>query len=84
MGLYDNRNTASRTIGIRIKNASENAENAALLRQELDEKLTRVANTLATGVSENEITKVYASVAREVEVHRKAAADKGDEQHARY
>jgi hypothetical protein len=34
-------------------------------------KNSRVANTLATGVSENEITKVYASVAREVEVTAK-------------
>ncbi|MHB9326741.1 hypothetical protein ACP3S7_04275 [Phytobacter ursingii] len=85
MGLYDNPEYRQQNKSeFAIKNASENAENAALLRQELDEKLTRVANTLATGVSENEITKVYASVAREVEVHRKAAADKGDEQHARY
>lgn len=85
MGLYDNPEYRQQNKSeFAIKNASENAESAAQLRQELDEKLTRVANTLATGVSENEITKVYASVAREVEVHRKAAADKGDEQHARY
>lgn len=85
MGLYDNPEYRKKNKDeFAIKNASENAEDAAALRQELDEKLSRVANTLATGVSENELTKVYASVAREVEVHRKAAADKGDEQHARY
>ncbi|MBE9968050.1 hypothetical protein G8C42_18460, partial [Citrobacter freundii] len=67
-----------------LKNASENAEDAARVRQELDDKLTRVANTLASAVSENEINKVYSSIAREAEVHRKDAEAKGDTQHARY
>ncbi|STD17970.1 Uncharacterised protein [Enterobacter asburiae] len=32
----------------------------------------------------NEVTKVFASIAREVEVHRKDAEAKGDSQHANY
>lgn len=85
MGLYDNpeyRQKNKEEFALKI--ASDNAEDAARLRQELDDKLTRVANTLATGVSANEVTKVFASIAREVEVHRKDAEAKGDSQHANY
>lgn len=85
MGLYDNPEYRQKNKEeFALKNASDNAEDAARLRQELDDKLTRVANTLATGVSSNEVTKVFASIAREVEVHRKDAEAKGDSQHANY
>ncbi|EAA6842048.1 hypothetical protein DRX19_13555 [Salmonella enterica subsp. enterica] len=85
MGLYDNQEYRQKNKAeFALKNASENAEDAARVRQELDDKLTRVASTLASAVSENEINKVYSSIAREAEVHRKDAEAKGDTQHARY
>ncbi|EAR2367148.1 hypothetical protein NL094_001259 [Salmonella enterica] len=85
MGLYDNQEYRQKNKAeFALKNASENAEDAARVRQELDDKLTRVANTLASAVPENEINKVYSSIAREAEVHRKDAEAKGDTQHARY
>lgn len=85
MGLYDNQEYRQKNKAeFALKNASENAEDAARVRQELDDKLTRVANTLVSAVSENEINKVYSSIAREAEVHRKDAEAKGDTQHARY
>lgn len=85
MGLYDNPEYRQKNKAeFALKNASENAEDAARVRQELDDKLTKVANTLASAVSENEINKVYSSIAREAEVHRKDAEAKGDTQHARY
>lgn len=85
MGLYDNPEYRQKNKEeFALKNASDNAEDAARLRQELDDKLTRVANTLATGISANEVTKVFAAIAREVEVHRKDAESKGDNQHASY
>ncbi|EDK9516339.1 hypothetical protein GHO87_06610 [Salmonella enterica] len=85
MGLYDNPEYRQKNKAeFALKNASENAEDAARVRQELDDKLTRVANTIASAVSENEINKVYSSTAREAEVHRKDAEAKGDTQHARY
>lgn len=85
MGLYDNPEYRQKNKAeFALKNASENAEDEARVRQELDDKLTRVANTLASAVSENEINKVYSSIAREAEVHRKDAEAKGDTQHARY
>ncbi|AZT37819.1 hypothetical protein AXM37_07050 [Salmonella enterica subsp. enterica] len=85
MGLYDNQEYRQKNKAeFALKNASENAEDAARVRQELDDKLTRVANTIASAVSENEINKVYSSIAREAEVHRKDAEAKGDKQHARY
>lgn len=85
MGLYDNPEYRQKNKEeFALKNASDNAEDAARLRQELDDKLTRVANTLASGISANEIAKVFASIAREVEVHRKDAEAKGDNQHASY
>lgn len=85
MGLYDNPEYRQKNKAeFALKNASENAEDAARVRQELDDKLTRVANTIASAVSENKINKVYSSIAREAEVHRKDAEAKGDTQHARY
>ncbi|HER1245904.1 TPA: hypothetical protein VJI18_001809 [Salmonella enterica subsp. salamae serovar 48:z:e,n,x,z15] len=85
MGLYDNPEYRQKNKAeFALKNASENAEDAARVRQELDDKLTRIANTIASAVSENEINKVYSSIAREAEVHRKDAESKGDTQHARY
>lgn len=85
MGLYDNPEYRQKNKAeFALKNASENAEDAARVRQELDDKLTRVANTIASAVSEHEINKVYSSIAREAEVHRKDAEAKGDTQHARY
>ncbi|EEN5327242.1 hypothetical protein QC52_12905 [Salmonella enterica subsp. enterica serovar Typhimurium] len=85
MGLYDNPEYRQKNKAeFALKNASENAEDAARVRQELDDKLTRVANTIASAVSENEINKVYSSIAREAEVHRKDAEAKGDTQNARY
>ncbi|EGJ3529015.1 hypothetical protein IHE81_002742 [Salmonella enterica] len=85
MGLYDNPEYRQKNKAeFALKNASENAEDAARVRQELDDKLTRVTNTIASAVSENEVNKVYSSIAREAEVHRKDAEAKGDTQHARY
>lgn len=66
------------------RNASETAEDAARFRQEFDDKLSRAANTLATGVSANEVNKVFAPIARELEIHRKDAESKGDTQRSRH
>ncbi|MEB6336379.1 hypothetical protein [Serratia rhizosphaerae] len=67
-----------------IKNASDKAEDVTRLREELDEKLSAVADTISTAVTVNEASKVYSSIAREVETHRKAAEAKGDTEHAKY
>lgn len=85
MGLYDNLEYRQKNKAeFDLKNASETAEDAARLRQEFDDKLTRVANTLATAVSANEVNKVFAPIARELEIHRKDAESKGDTQHSRH
>jgi hypothetical protein len=85
LGLYDNPQYREE-IGqeFAIKNASDKAEDVARLRKELDEKLSRNAETLQTGVSPNEINAVFSTIAREVEVHRKAAEAKGDQEYAKY
>ncbi|HDJ1439745.1 TPA: hypothetical protein PPN70_002166, partial [Serratia rubidaea] len=67
-----------------IKNASDKAEDVTRLREELDEKLSAVAETISTAVTVNEASKVHGSIAREVEAHRKAAEAKGDTEHAKY
>ncbi len=60
MGLYDNPEYRQKNKAeFDLKNASETAEDAARLRQEFDDKLTRVANTLAHGVTVNEINGVF-------------------------
>ncbi|WP_213895068.1 exonuclease family protein [Raoultella ornithinolytica] len=85
MGLYDNLEYRQKNKAeFDLKNASETAEDAARLRQEFDDKLSRVANTLATGVSANEVNKVFAPIARELEIHRKDAESKGDTQRSRH
>lgn len=67
-----------------IRNASDKAEDVTRLREELDEKLAKVADTITSAVTVNEASKVHASIAREVETHRKAAEAKGDADHAKY
>lgn len=85
MGLYDNPEYRQRNKAeFDIKNASENAEDATRLRKELDEKLINVANTLAAAVTANEVNKVFGLIAREVDVHRKAAETKGDKEYSSY
>lgn len=85
MGLYDNPEYRQKNKAeFAIKNASENAEDAARLRKELDDKLTKVADTLAAGVTLNEVNKVFSPIAREVETHRKAAHAKGDIEYMAY
>ncbi|HEY4437645.1 MAG TPA: exodeoxyribonuclease VIII [Lelliottia sp.] len=85
LGMYDKPEYVAE-VGVEfgIKTASEKAEDTTRLRNELDEKLTRVANTIETSVSTNEAKKVFDTIAREVEVHRKAADAKGDTEHAKY
>ncbi|MFV5928565.1 hypothetical protein ACLIKC_16020 [Klebsiella aerogenes] len=85
MGLYDNLEYRQKNKAeFDLKNASETAEDAVRLRQEFDDKLSRVANTLAHGVTVNEINGVFSPIAREIDVHIKAAQANGDAQHERY
>ncbi|EJS4078413.1 hypothetical protein N1015_001998 [Escherichia coli] len=85
MGLYDNLEYRQKNKAeFDLKNASETAEDAARLRQEFDDKLSRVANTLAHGVTVNEINGVFSPIAREIDVHIKTAQANGDAQHERY
>lgn len=80
MGLYDNLEYRQKNKAeFDLKNASETAEDAARLRQEFDDKLSRVANTLAHGVTVNEINGVFSPIAREIDVHIKAAQANGDD-----
>lgn len=67
-----------------IKNAGEKAGDSVRLRKELDEKITKVANTIESAVTPNEAKKVYETMAREVDVHRKNAESTGDSQHSDY
>ncbi|HBR1279611.1 TPA: hypothetical protein L9L19_002193 [Klebsiella pneumoniae] len=85
MGLYDNLEYRQKNKAeFDLKNASETAEDAVRLRQEFDDKLSRVANTLAHGVTVNEINGVFSPIAREIDVHIKAAQANGDVQHECY
>lgn len=80
----DNEYTSKLNEIFEIKKASENIEDIVRLRQELDDDLTSVAETLSTGVSVNEVEKVFGTIARKLEVHRKDAESKGDTQRSRY
>ncbi|EMK8059114.1 exonuclease family protein [Escherichia albertii] len=85
LGLYDlPEYLAENNTEFAIKNASEKAEDITRLRAELDEKMTSVANTIETAVTPNEAKKVFDTLAREIEIHRKAAEAKGDAEHAKY
>jgi hypothetical protein len=85
LGWYDSEEyKAENKTEFEIRNASDKAEDVTRLRQELDDKLARVAKTLEGAITVNEATKVYNQIAREVETHRKVAEAKGDTEHARY
>ncbi|EDW2260598.1 exodeoxyribonuclease VIII [Salmonella enterica subsp. enterica] len=85
LGLYDKPEYVAE-VGIEfgLKTASDKAEDVTRLRTELDEKMTRVASTIESAVTANEAKKVFDTLAREVEIHRKAAEGKGDAEHAKY
>ncbi|EPJ5861951.1 hypothetical protein JRA82_002759 [Raoultella ornithinolytica] len=80
----DNEYTSKLNEIFEIKKASESVEDIVRLRQELDDDLTSVAETLSTGVSVNEVEKVFGTIARKLEVHHKDAESKGDTQRSRY
>lgn len=61
----DSAYTAELNTEYGIKKASEKAEDATRLREELDERLSGVAKTLAAAVTPNEVNKVYGLIARE-------------------
>jgi hypothetical protein len=85
LGLFDDAQyRKDNAAEFALTNAGEKAEDVTRLRNELDEKLTRVASTIEKSVSTNEAKKVFDTMAREVEVHRKAAEAKGDNEHAKY
>lgn len=85
LGLYDDLTYRQENDAeFALKNASEKAEGVTRMREELDEHLAKVAETLKGAVTANEATKVHGSVAREIESHRKAADGKGDKEFAQY
>lgn len=85
LGLYDNAEYAlANSTEFAIRNASEKAEDVTRLRSELDEKLTRVAATIEKTVSVNEAKKVFETIAREAEIHRKTAESGGDAEWSNY
>lgn len=83
--MHDNPEYVAETaIEFQIKNASDKAEDTVRLRTELDEKFTKNAATLEGAVSVNEVNKIFGTVARELEVHRKSAEAKGDTEYTKY
>ncbi|HGC8049543.1 TPA: transcription termination factor, partial [Yersinia enterocolitica] len=85
LGLFDDLGyRTDNAAEFAIKNASEKAGDSVRLRKELDEKLTKVGNTITSAVTTNEVNKVYSTIAREVDVHRKDAEAKADHEHANY
>lgn len=85
LGLYDDLTYRQENEAeFALKNASEKAEGVTRMREELDKKLAKVADTLKSAVTANEASKVHGSVAREIEAHRKAAEANGDKEFAQY
>lgn len=85
LGLYDDlAYRQENDAEFALKNASDKAEGVTRLREELDDKLTRVAETLKGAVTTNEANKVHGSIAREIESSRKAAESVGDTDYAKY
>ncbi len=85
LGLYDDLTYRKENDAeFALKNASEKAEGVTRMREELDEHLAKVAETLKGAVTANEASKVHGSVAREIEAYRRAADGKGDKEFAQY
>ncbi|MBQ0956442.1 hypothetical protein [Serratia symbiotica] len=85
LGLFDDQQYRQENAAqFAIENAGEKAGDTVRIRKELDEKITKVANTIESAVTPNEAKKVYETMAREVDVHRKNAESTGDSQHSDY
>ncbi|MBW5853149.1 transcription termination factor [Yersinia enterocolitica] len=85
LGYFDNPEyTKENAIEFDIKNATNKAEGATRLREELDEELKKVAETLRTAVTPNEADKILGSVARKIEAHRKNAQKNNDAEYEKY
>ncbi|HGI5913363.1 TPA: transcription termination factor [Yersinia enterocolitica] len=85
LGMHDNPEyMAENNIEFAIKNASEKAGDSVRLRKELDDKLTKVGNTISNAVTTNEVNKIYSTITREIDVHRKDADAKADKEYANY
>ncbi|CAM3716491.1 hypothetical protein BS639_16990 [Rouxiella silvae] len=85
LGLYDDqayRNEVKQEFA--LKNASDKAEDIATARTEFDEKLSKNATSIEKAVTTNEAEKIFKTVAREIDIHRKDAEAKGDPERAKY
>ncbi len=85
LGLYDDqayRNEVKQEFA--LKNASDKAEDIAAARTEFDEKLSKNATSIEKAVTTNEAEKIFKTVAREIDIHRKDAEAKGDQERAKY
>lgn len=85
LGLFDDLGyRKDNAAEFAIKNATDEAGDTIRLRKELDEKLTKLSNTISNAVTPNEAKKIYATVAREIKVHQKNAEANADHEHANY
>ncbi|CNC99148.1 hypothetical protein [Yersinia bercovieri] len=85
LGLFDDQEYRQEVKEeFAIKNASDKAEAVTNVRDEFDAKFARNAATLETAVSQAEAEKIFTSVSRTIEAHRKASESRGDLEQAKY
>lgn len=85
LGLYDRPEYLEETRTVfALSNTIDKAEDVTRVHRELDEKMTRIANTIEKASTPNEAKKVFDTLAREVKVHREAAEAKGDTERSKY
>ncbi|MBL4562305.1 exodeoxyribonuclease VIII [Citrobacter koseri] len=85
LGLYDQPEYQEENrTEFAIKNASDKAGDTIRLRKELDERIERNLEIIRSAVTTNEAKGVYSTITREVDVYRKDAQAKADNEFDEY
>lgn len=85
LGLFDDAEyTAENTYEHNLKNASEKADDAVRVREELDERFAKNTETMRKAISANEVTKIASSLTRTIGSEIKTAKRANDTGHVTY
>lgn len=85
LGHFDNLEyKTENAVEFEIKNAANKAGELTRIRSELDAELSKIADTLRSAVTKNEVEKVLGAFARKVNVHIGNAEKSNDSEYVKY
>lgn len=85
LGLFDDTEyTAENAYEHSLKNASQKADDAVRVREEMDERFAKNTETMRSAISANEIAKIASSLTRTIGSEIKVAKRANDTDHVKY